>query len=211
VTAGSQAPRWLVWARELQSVAQAGIAYSDNPYDIERYEQVRRVAAELAAARAGGDPDAIAGLFSLETGYPTPKIDVRAAVIHGGRILLVRELDDGGWSMPGGWADVGESAAEAAVRETREEAGVDVRAVKLIALLDRERNGHPPHPQYSYKAFFLCEVEDDPSPRAGSETSGAAFFDPQELPPLSLARTMPAQIALACAHHDALGLPTAFD
>jgi ADP-ribose pyrophosphatase YjhB (NUDIX family) len=204
-------PPWLEWARRLQSAAQAGLAFTCNPYDAERYREVRRVAAEIAAARSGGDADTIERFFSAERGYPTPKIDVRGALIVDNTILLVKERDDGGWTMPGGWADVGESAADAVVRETREEAGMEVRAVKLIALYDRERHGHPPHPEYSYKAFFACEPLGSSDPRPGPEATGAAFFDRGALPALSLARVTPEEIALAFAHHADPKLPTEFD
>jgi ADP-ribose pyrophosphatase YjhB (NUDIX family) len=207
----SDPPDWLRWARALQSIAQAGLTYAQDPFDRERYRDVRRVAAEIAARGSSGEVEQIAGFFASNRGYPTPKIDVRAAIICDRRILLVQERDDGGWTMPGGWADVGESGAEAAVRETREEAGVEVRAAKLIALFERERRGHPRHPEFSYKAFFACELCGAPSPRAGSETSGAGFFDRAELPELSLARITPAEIELAFIHHAAPELPTEFD
>lgn len=204
-------PRWLDWTRRLQSVAQAGLTYSQNPYDLERYGDVRRVAAEIAAAGSEGDVDAILAFFASERGYPTPKVDVRAAVIVEGRILLVKERDDGGWTVPGGWADVGESAAEATVRETREEAGVEVRPEKVIALYERERRGHPPHPEFSYKVFFACQVCGVSEPRGGPETLGAAFFAPGALPPLSSARVTAQEIATAFAHDRDPGLPTEFD
>jgi ADP-ribose pyrophosphatase YjhB (NUDIX family) len=134
-------------------------------------------------------------------------------VIVEGRILLVQEREDQAWALPGGWADIGESAATAAERETREEAGLEVRATKLIALYDREHQGHPPHPEYSYKAFFACAPVSDPAPlpRAGSETLGAAFFDRHDLPPLSLPRVLPEQIETAFAHAADPDLPTEFD
>lgn len=206
-----QPPDWLRWARALQGIAQAGLTYAADPYDRERYREVQRVAAEIAAHGSDGAVERIAGFFASERGYPTPKIDVRAAVIAENRILLVRERDDGGWTMPGGWADVGESAAEAAVRETREESGVRVRAVKLIALYDRERRGHPRHPEFSYKVFFACEALGVAEPQAGLETTGAGFFDRYDLPELSVARITSAEIELAFAHHAAPELPTAFD
>jgi ADP-ribose pyrophosphatase YjhB (NUDIX family) len=209
--AGPRVPRWLDWARTLQSVGQAGLTYARDPFDRERYREVRRVAAQIAAAGTSADPDVIEGFFASQHGYPTPKIDVRAAVIVEHRILLVHERDDGAWSLPGGWADVGESAAETAERETREEAGVEVRAVKLLALYDRERRGHPRHPEYSYKAIFACQAEGSGSPRPGYETLGAGFFARDELPELSLARVLPDQIALAFAHAANPSLPTAFD
>jgi ADP-ribose pyrophosphatase YjhB (NUDIX family) len=202
----------------LQSIAQAGLTYAEDPYDIARYRQVRHLAAEIAAGQTGGRGEAIEDLFAAARGYPTPKLDVRAAVIVEGRILLVEERDGGGWSLPGGWADVGESAAEAVVRETREEAGVDVDATKLIALLDRARHGHPHHPEYSLKAFFACRLRgpvapagSDVAPTGGDETTAAGFFARTSLPPLSVARVTPAQIEMAFAHHAEPGLPTEFD
>ena len=204
-------PRWLEWTRRLQSVAQAGLTHARNPYDLERYRDVRRVAAEIAAVGSEGDVDAILAFFDSERGYPTPKVDVRAAVIVEERILLVMERDDGDWALPGGWADVGESAAEAAVRETREEAGIEVRPEKVIALYERERRGHPPHPEFSYKIFFACAARGVPEPRGGTETLGTAFFAPDALPRLSAARVTAQEIAVAFAHHRDPGLPTEFD
>lgn len=208
---GSVAPRWLQWTRRLQSAAQAGLTHARDPYDLERYRDVRRVAAEIAAAGSEGDVDAILAFFASERGYPTPKVDVRAAVIVDERILLVKERDDRGWALPGGWADVGESAGEAAVRETREEAGVEVRPEKVIALYERERRGHPPHPEFSYKIFFACRVWGVPRPRRGPETLDAAFFARDALPPLSAARVTPQEIALAFTHDRDPALPTEFD
>lgn len=205
------APRWLQWARRLQSVAQAGLTHARDPYDLERYRDVRRLAAEIAAAGSDADVDAIAAFFASERGHPTPKVDVRAAVIVDERILLVKEADDGGWALPGGWADVGESAGEAAVRETREEAGIEVRPEKVIALYERERRGHPPHPEFSYKVFFACRACGVPEPRPGPETLDAAFFAPDVLPTLSAARVTPEEIAVAIAHHRDPALPTEFD
>lgn len=211
-TAGAPAsPRWLQWTRRLQSVAQAGLTHARDPYDVERYDDVRRVAAEIAATGSAGNADAILGFFASERGHPTPKVDVRAAVIVEERILLVKERDDRGWALPGGWADVGESAGEAAVRETREEAGIEVRPEKVIAIYERERRGHPPHPEFSYKIFFACRARGVPEPRGGAETLDAAFFMPETLPPLSAARVTPEEIAVAFAHHRDPGLPTEFD
>lgn len=204
-------PRWLEWVRRLQSIAQAGVTYARDPYDLERYRQVASIAAEIAAEHSTEDASLIGRFFASEHGYPTPKIDVRAAVVVDGRILLVQERDDGRWSMPGGWADIGESAAESVVRETREEAGVEVRATKLLALFERERRGHPVHPQFSYKAFFGCELCDTSPPEAGPETRDAAFFDRREIPELSLPRVTRAEIELAFRHASDPSLATEFD
>ena len=212
----SPAPDWLRWARTLQGLAQTGLHYASDPFDSERYAAVRRIAAEIAASGANADVALVENFFTSERGYPTPKIDVRAAVIADGRILPVREHDDGGWSMPGGWADVGESASEAAVRETHEEAGVTVRAVKLIALYERERRGHPVHPEFSYKVFFLCEPIDGAAERSapvpGShETTEAKWFERGDLPDLSLARITPEEVATAFEHHRDPTLASEFD
>jgi ADP-ribose pyrophosphatase YjhB (NUDIX family) len=205
-------PQWLHWARSLAAIAQAGLTYAQDPFDRERYEQIRRLGAKIAATHTGQGAAAIEGFYASQTGYPTPKLDVRAAVIHEGRILLVREREDDAWALPGGWADIGEGPARAAERETAEEAGVDVRAVKLIALLDREQRGHPPHPEYSYKALFACiPLSADPRPQAGAEIKDAGFFAPGRLPPLSLPRTLPEQIELAFAHAADPALATIFD
>jgi len=138
-------PDWLTWARELQAIAQTGLAYSRDPYDRVRYEALRALAARMFAARTDAPVDRIACLFAGETGYATPKIDVRAAVFDAReRLLMVRETSDGGrWTLPGGWADVNRSAAENAVKEALEESGYHVRALKLAALWDRARQRHP--------------------------------------------------------------------
>jgi len=204
-------PSWLSWTRALRAIAQAGLTYANDKHDIERYGQVRRIAAEIAAAHSDSPSEMIEGIFATNVGHPTPKIDVRAAVIVSGAILLVRERSDGGWTLPGGWADPGESPSEAVAREVREEAGLDVRAVKLIALYDRARQGHPPHADYIYKALFACTPLGAAAPRPSGETDGAAFFDPAALPKLSVNRTTPAQIERALAHHANPTLITEFD
>src|SRR4051794_13860670 len=133
-------PDWLLWAREMQAIAQTGLAFTRDPYDRERYEALRALAARAMAAHGGGEPRRIADLFAGEQGYATPKIDVRAAAFRDGRILLVRELIDGGrWTLPGGWADVNLTGAENVAKEVLEEAGFEVRVTKLAAAWDRAR------------------------------------------------------------------------
>jgi ADP-ribose pyrophosphatase YjhB (NUDIX family) len=204
-------PDWLSWVRTLEAIAQAGLNYASDEYDVARYQDVRRIAAEIAAARSDTSAEVIERMFAAESGHPTPKVDVRAAVVVSGEILLVRERSDGQWTLPGGWADPGESPAEAVTREAREEAGVEVRAVKLIALYDRVHQGHPPYPFSVYKAVFACEPLGEVDPHPSGETDGAAFFDPAALPQLSPGRTTSAQIARALAHHADPSLATEFD
>jgi len=131
---------WVKWVRRLQSIAQNGRNYSNNEFDLQRYQQVEDVAAEIAARYSDGELQAIKAMFGRETGPATPKIDVRAAVISENKILLVKERGDG-WTLPGGWVDPGESPSEAAARETKEESGYDVNAVRLMAIYDRDRTG----------------------------------------------------------------------
>ena len=149
----------------------------------------------------------------LKQSYPTPKVDVRGVVFRDGRILLVRELTDGRWALPGGWADVGESLAEAVVREVREESGYTTRAVKLLAVsnLGRYQDGRPLRPNI-YKLFVRCElVAEEPGQLIGAETGEAGFFAEDELPELSAPRGTPAQLARIFEHGRRPDLPTDFD
>jgi ADP-ribose pyrophosphatase YjhB (NUDIX family) len=197
------------WARRLAAVAQSGLAYGEvSEYDRERYETVRRVAAEMLAD--GDAASALERVLAREVGHATPKIDVRGVVFREDEILLVRERVDDAWTLPGGWADVGESPAESVVREVREESGYDTRVVKVLALLDRARH-HPPNIWHTWKIFFLCElVGGEPAP-LGTETTGRGFFPLDGLPPLSINRVTREQIARCFAHRDHPEWPTDFD
>jgi len=203
-------PDWLRWVKRLQAIAQDGLTYTADDYDVGRYEQVREIAAEILAAHSTGGLEDARELLDLELGPATPKVDVRAAVFRDGEILLVKEVEDGGWSVPGGWADVGETLSEAAVREVREESGYRVRAVRLISAYDRDRQGHPPIPYHVYKLVFLCEILDEP-PAQTVDTHGVGFFGAHELPGLSLSRVTPAQIKRFFEHHRRPELSADFD
>jgi ADP-ribose pyrophosphatase YjhB (NUDIX family) len=202
--------RWLHWAQQLQAVAQTGDAYANNDYDRQRYDQVRNVAAAMIAAGAGAEPQAIAELFRREGGYATPRMDVRAAVFRDERILMVQERSDGLWTLPGGFADVGDSPSGAVEREVHEESGFEVRAIKLAALVDRNRHPHPPFGFHLWKAFFLCELlggEAQPS----IETSAVGFFAEDDLPPLSRGRISVRQVQHMFEHHRNPQLAASFD
>jgi len=203
-------PQWLRWSRRLQAIAQDGLTYTTDDYDRGRYEQLRELAAEIFAAHSTGTLEEASDLLALETGPATPKVDVRAAVFREGRILLVKEAGEGDWSLPGGWADIGEPLSEAASRETLEESGYRVRPVRLLAAYDRDRHGHPPIPYHVYKLVFLCEILDE-TPSSDVDTDGAQFFGEQELPELSVSRVIPAQIERFFEHHRNPTLPTDFD
>lgn len=203
-------PSWLDYARRLQAIAQSGLAYSPSPYDLERYETVREIAAQMMAAISAAPVEPIRVLFAGQSGYATPKVDVRAALFRDDTILLVREREDGGWTLPGGWADVGESPADATVREVREESGYQTRAVKLLALYDRNRHGHPPIPFHAYKLFFQCELLGG-APAPSSETTAVDWFAADALPALSTSRVTAAQIHRFFEHYRNPGWPTDFD
>jgi ADP-ribose pyrophosphatase YjhB (NUDIX family) len=206
-------PHWLLWAREIQALAQTGLAFTRDQYDRDRYQRLRAVAAQMIAQHTGLEVRDIDMLFAQQTGYATPKVDVRGAVFRDGRILLVRETADGNrWTLPGGWADVNESPAEAVVKEVREEAGLEVRAFKLGAVWDRSRHAHKPiYPFHIWKLFFLCEVIGG-EPQNGPETSEVAFFTEHDLPAdLSTSRVLPLQLKRMFEHMRQPELPTEFD
>ena len=176
----------LDWARRLQAIAQNGLHFSKDPYDRDRFEQVLRIAAEMLAPAE--NVPALVGELALETGYATPKVDTRAVVVRDEKVLLVREAVDGLWTLPGGWADPGERPSENCVREVREEAGFEVRVARLLAVYDREIRGPEPRNFFhAYKLFVHCEIVGGEL-RPSEETPEVAFFDPANLPPLSLGR-----------------------
>lgn len=181
-------PKWLAWARELQALGQTGQHYASNHHDRRNYARIMEIAAEMVEQAAGLDKQGVLELFRVQPAYATVKVDVRAAVVREGKILLVRERVDGCWAMPGGWADVGETPSEMVTREVREESGYIVRPVKLIAVLDANRGGVPLEFYHAYKLIFLCELLGG-TPAASEETSEVGFFAFDELPPLSLIRT----------------------
>jgi ADP-ribose pyrophosphatase YjhB (NUDIX family) len=203
-------PDWLRWADSLQTIASAGLTYSRDPFDRDRFEQIRAVAAEILASYTDlALPEAQARLRA-DAGYVTPKVDVRAAVFDGDRVLLVQEVSDRCWSLPGGWADIGDSPAEVAVREVREEAGLEVRVARLLAVLDKRKHPHPVQLSYVYKLFFLCEVTGG-SLQTSAETPQVGWFERAALPPISLDRVLPAQIERLFQLRDDPALPVDFD
>jgi ADP-ribose pyrophosphatase YjhB (NUDIX family) len=207
---GDQRPDWLRWAQRIQSIAQTGLTYAADPYDRERYEQLREIAVEMAAAGFREEAEVLRPVFASGMGYPTPKVDVRAVVFRADELLLVREARTQRWTFPGGWADVGDTPAVAAERETLEETGYEVRAEKLLAVLDKTRHEHPPSLDYTYKILIGCRLEGG-APRTSHEVDLVGFFAEGAIPELDIDRTTPGQIVLAFAHHRDPTLPTSFD
>ncbi len=179
---------WLSIAQRLQALAQAGLAYSSNVFDAERYAEVHALSLQMMAGLTGQPVALLDTLFATETGYPTPKVDIRAVLFRGtDEILLVQEkMDANRWSLPGGWADVGHTPFEVAVKEVREETGLETEAVRLLALFDKKQHPHPPQPWYVYKAFVLCRVVGGTIQENTVETAGVRWVHRAELAQLEL-------------------------
>jgi ADP-ribose pyrophosphatase YjhB (NUDIX family) len=204
-----QVPKWLDWTREIFSIAKSGLAYSKNAFDLKSYERLLEINAEIIASQSALERESILKSFSMQAGYATPKIDVRGAVFRDGKLLLVQEQADGKWAMPGGWADVGDLPSAMVEREVREESGLNVRAVKVVAIYDANR-AEPLEFYHAYKIIFLCEYIDGET-RPSMETLAVDFFDPADLPPLSLSRTNKRMIEEVLAHVNNPTRPAAFD
>lgn len=187
-------PPWLQWVIELQSIAQCGLTYAKDVYDIERYQRLRELSAQMLAAVSELPVERVEALFCNETGYQTPKLDTRAAIIQEGCILLVQERS-GLWALPGGWVDVLETIRSNAEKEAREEAGLIVRAERIVALQEHNLHNPPSYPYGIVKAFVLCTLLGGAF-RPNSETVASGWFAPDALPPLALSKTSPEQIDL---------------
>ncbi|MFZ3577940.1 NUDIX hydrolase [Virgibacillus sp. DJP39] len=185
--------KWLEWAKRIQSLSQAGLAFSKDVYDIERFEELRAISAEIMEEYTELDMKKINELFTNETGYQTPKVDVRGVVFHDNKILMVKEKMDDRWSLPGGFCDIGLSPTENIVKEIKEESGYDVVHRKLIALVDTTKHDHPPLPYHYYKLFIHCEIVGGHASN-GLETNGVKFFSKNNLPKLSTGRNTELQI-----------------
>lgn len=192
-------PKWLSWAKELQFIAQAGMEYSPDPFDRERFVRLREMAAEMLACMTELPLEKVRDLFCNECGFQTPKLDSRAAIIREGKILLVRERD-GLWAMPGGWVDVDQTIASNIVKEVREEAGLQVKVGRLVALHEySRRNCRRPFPYHIIKAFVLCEPQGEPHVLPNPETSATGWFAPDDLPELHIGKQTSGQIAMCFA------------
>jgi ADP-ribose pyrophosphatase YjhB (NUDIX family) len=206
----AEAP-WLQLTREIQALAQTGLAYTRDAFDQQRYQRLREIAAEIVATSATLDGDAVLAAFAAQGGYATPKVDVRTACFRShGEVLLVQERSDGLWTLPGGWADVNHSPVEMAIREVREESGFDIRILKLAAIFDRLKHPHPPLFFHIYKLFFIGEVVGGVA-TPSNETTAVDFFRLDRLPPLSIDRVLPGQIMRMYEHWQSPGLPTDCD
>lgn len=203
-------PKWLNWAKELQSIAQAGLAYSKDKYDIERFQQIRNLSVEIMNEYTGIGNKKIEELFCNETGYQTPKVDIRGVIFKDDQILLVKESIDGCWSLPGGWAEFNLSVKENIIKEVKEEAGLNVIPQRIIAILDRNKHNEPVSAYGIYKIFVLCELIDGTFEN-NIETEESCYYALTNLPKLSLDRVTKKQIEMCFHAKENDKFPTIFD
>ena len=196
------------WAKELQSLAQAGLFYGHDKYDKERYQRIREISTEMMLMRADVPTEKIKGLFCGDEGYQTPKVDTRAAIFRNGQILLVCEK--GKWSMPGGWCEFNLSPADNIVKETKEEAGLDVFVNMVIAVQDRDKHNLPPYAYDVVKIFYLCEVLGGEFAE-NIETSESRYFSKEELPPLAEEKCNEEQIQMCFEAYQSNNWTVVFD
>ena len=187
--------KWLQWTSELQSIAQAGLTFSTDRYDLDRYEKIRNIVVEILHEYTEIDHKKIRELFASETGYQTPIVDIRASVFKDNRILMIKEKADGAWALPGGWADVNSSVSESAIRECSEEAGAIVTPKRIIAIHLANKHNNPDFPFTIYKIFVECELVENCF-KENTETLDAQFFEADMLPELSFERNTPEQIKM---------------
>ncbi|WP_303675067.1 NUDIX hydrolase [Vampirovibrio chlorellavorus] len=201
---------WLEWIKQVHAVARWGLTYAKDPFDLERYEVLLKLSVTMMADFAQLDTSRIEDLFANEVGYLTPKVDVRGVIFQEGKLLMVQEKWDGRWTIPGGWADIGLSPAEVATKEVQEEAGLIVKPVKMLAMLDKKFYPHPASPYHIYKVFMRCEIVSGEI-STGLESQGVGFFSPDQLPELSSHRVTHEQISMLFQHYHDPHRPTDFD
>src|ERR1700751_5484549 len=181
-------PKWVGWARKLQAIAQTGLHFTESEYDRQRYQTILDLSVEIFSEYSGEPASVVNRLFENQTGYATPKVDVRGVVFRDKRLLLVRERADGLWTLPGGWADVNDAPSEAVEREILEESGFSATAERLLSVFDRAKHGNvPPFPFHVYKLFILCRLLGGEA-KTSMETTATGFFAENEIPALSISR-----------------------
>ncbi|MGG0188635.1 NUDIX hydrolase [Bacillus rhizoplanae] len=185
--------KWIEWVKQVQAIAQAGLAYSKDVYDIERFQELRKLSIEMMAHYTKMDWEVVEHLFANETGYQTPKVDIRAVVFQGGKLLFVKEKSDGKWALPGGWADIGYTPTEVTQKEVLEETGYKVENFRLLSIFDKQKHQPSPSAIDVYKIFISCEIVGGER-QIGIETEDVQFFGEDELPELSIGRNTEWQI-----------------
>ncbi|CAH2461848.1 MULTISPECIES: NUDIX hydrolase N-terminal domain-containing protein [Bacillus] len=185
--------KWIDWVKQIQSIAQAGLTYSKDVYDLERFQQLRDISIAMMSHYTKTDWEVVENLFASETGYQTPKVDIRAVIFQNEKLLFVKEKSDGKWALPGGWADIGYTPTEVAVKEVLEETGYKVDHFRLLAIFDKEKHQPSPSATHIYKVFIGCEIVGGEK-KLSIETEDIDFFSENEIPDLSIARNTEWQI-----------------
>ncbi|MGG5735987.1 MULTISPECIES: NUDIX hydrolase [Bacillus cereus group] len=185
--------KWIDWVKQLQSIAQAGLTYSKDVYDIERFQQLRDISISMMSHYTKTDWEVVEKLFASETGYQTPKVDIRAVVFQNEKLLFVKEKSDRKWALPGGWADIGYTPTEVAAKEVLEETGYKVDYFRLLAIFDKEKHQPSASATHIYKIFIGCEIVGGEK-KLSIETEDIDFFSEHEIPDLSIARNTEWQI-----------------
>ena len=204
--------QWLAYVKRLEAIASTGLFFGESDFDKERYEEIHAIAMDMMASLGKVPIKQLNGLIDDSgTGYVTPKIDVRAAIIQSNEILLVQEELDGLWTLPGGYADLGISGADNIIKEVWEEASIEVKTTKLYGVFHKAKHHYDQDIRDFYKMFFLCEQVGDSLPAPGMETKAVGYFNPNKLPPLSKGRIIEEHIQLAFRHMNDQKLPTDFD
>jgi ADP-ribose pyrophosphatase YjhB (NUDIX family) len=203
---------WHDVAKRLKAISQAGKFFAKNEYELNRHEELEHICAEIFENYTDLTAEAVCGILQADTGYPTPKVDARGVVFKDDRLLMVREIADGGWTLPGGWCDCGMTASQNVAREVWEESGYEVKVTRLLAVFDRDTQGHtPPYPFNIYKLFFLCELTGGEA-KISNETSEVAWFAEDDLPEnLSQGRTLPHELKLFFRQYRDPNIPAHFD
>lgn len=184
----------LEYVKRVQAMAKIGLTYTTNPYDIERYEELKEISENLILKLTDCTLEEIKNYFSdLDDNYPTPKTDVRVAIFKDNQILLIKETTDGQWAMPGGWCDIGLTPSENAIKEVQEETGLKVEINRLLAVWDKKCHDHPPTPLAVYKYIFLGDIAGGKFSH-GFEATDQGYFALDKLPPLSEERNTKSQI-----------------
>ncbi|HHT7239356.1 MULTISPECIES: NUDIX hydrolase N-terminal domain-containing protein [Bacillus] len=185
--------KWIDWVKQIQSIAQAGLTYSKDVYDLERFQQLRDISVSMMSHYTKTDWEVVENLFASETGYQTPKVDIRAVIFQNEKLLFVKEKSDGKWALPGGWADIGYTPTEVAAKEVLEETGYKVDHFRLLAIFDKEKHQPSPSATHIYKVFIGCEIVGGEK-KLSIETEDIDFFSENEIPDLSIARNTEWQI-----------------
>ncbi|NUC18636.1 NUDIX hydrolase [Bacillus mycoides] len=185
--------KWIDWVKQIQSIAQAGLTYSKDVYDLERFQQLREISIAMMSHYTKTDWEVVENLFASETGYQTPKVDIRAVIFQNEKLLFVKEKSDGKWALPGGWADIGYTPTEVAAKEVLEETGYKVAKFRLLAIFDKEKHQPSPSATHIYKIFIGCEIVGGEK-QLSIETEDIDFFSENEIPDLSIARNTEWQI-----------------